>query len=62
MRFTPEQNLIALSHYLKNLEIQRTAAQMMAIFGGKNPHPQSLTVVVLLVLWTYKTQQDLQNI
>ena len=44
MRFTPEQNLIALSHYLKNLEIQRIAAQAMAIFGGKNPHPQSLTV------------------
>ncbi len=44
MRFTPEQNLIALSHYLKTLEIQRTAAQAMAIFGGKNPHPQSLTV------------------
>ena len=44
MRFTPEQNLIALSHYLKTLEMQRIAAQMMAIFGGKNPHPQSLTV------------------
>ncbi len=43
-RFTPEQNLIALSHYLKALEMQRIAAQMMAIFGGKNPHPQSLTV------------------
>ncbi len=43
-RFTPEQNLIALSHYLKALEMQRLAAQMMAIFGGKNPHPQSLTV------------------
>ncbi len=44
MKFTPEQNLIALSHYLKTLEIQRIAAQAMAIFGGKNPHPQSLTV------------------
>ena len=44
MKFTPEQNLIALSHYLKTLEMQRVAAQMMAIFGGKNPHPQSLTV------------------
>jgi len=44
MKFTPEQNLIALSHYLKTLEIQRIAAQMMSIFGGKNPHPQSLTV------------------
>ncbi len=43
-RFTPEQNLIALSHYLKALEIQREMAKMMAIFGGKQPHPQSLTV------------------
>ena len=43
-KFTPEQNLIALSHYLKALEMQRIAAQMMAIFGGKQPHPQSLTV------------------
>lgn len=42
--FTPEQNLIAVSHYLECLRIQRTAAQMMAIFGAKNPHPQSLTV------------------
>ena len=40
----PEQNLIALSHYLECLRIQRVAAQAMAIFGGKNPHPQSLTV------------------
>jgi quinone-reactive Ni/Fe-hydrogenase large subunit len=43
-RLTPEQNLIALSHYLKALEMQRLAAQMMAIFGGKQPHPQSLVV------------------
>jgi len=43
-KLTPEQNLIALSHYLKALEMQRTAAQMMAIFGGKQPHPQSLVV------------------
>ncbi len=43
-RLTPEQNLIALSHYLKALEIQRIAAQMLAIFGGKQPHPQSLVV------------------
>ncbi|MBC8237002.1 MAG: nickel-dependent hydrogenase large subunit [Helicobacteraceae bacterium] len=43
-RFSPEQNLIALSHYLKALEVQRTAAQLMAIFGGKQPHPQSLVV------------------
>lgn len=43
-KFTPEQNLIALSHYLKALEMQRMVAQMMAIFGGKQPHPQSLVV------------------
>ncbi|MDF0534382.1 nickel-dependent hydrogenase large subunit [Shewanella yunxiaonensis] len=43
-KFTPEQNLIALSHYLKALEIQRIAAEMLAIFGGKQPHPQSLVV------------------
>lgn len=43
-KLTPEQNLIALSHYLECLKIQRTAAQLMAIFGAKQPHPQSLTV------------------
>ena len=43
-KLTPEQNLIALSHYLAALEMQRTAAQLLAIFGGKNPHPQSLAV------------------
>ncbi len=43
-RFSPEQNLIVLSHYLKLLEVQREAAKMMAIFGAKQPHPQSLTV------------------
>ena len=43
-KLSPEQNLIALSHYLKALEIQRTVAQMMAIFGGKSPHPQSLAI------------------
>lgn len=43
-RFSPEQNLIVLSHYLKLLEVQRVAAQMMAIFGSKQPHPQNLTV------------------
>ena len=41
---TPEQNLIAVSHYLECLRIQRTAAQALAVFGGKQPHPQSLTV------------------
>ncbi len=43
-KFSPEQNLIALSHYLECLRVQRSIAQAMAVFGGKNPHPQSLTV------------------
>jgi len=43
-KFSPEQNLIALSHYLKALEVQRIAAQMFAIFGAKQPHPQTLVV------------------
>ena len=43
-KLTPEQNLIALSHYLDALELQRDMAKMMAIFGGKNPHPQSFVV------------------
>ena len=43
-RLTPEQNLILLAHYLKALEVQRELAKLMAMFGGKQPHPQSLTV------------------
>ncbi|MGA1867740.1 MAG: nickel-dependent hydrogenase large subunit [bacterium] len=43
-KFTPEANLIIASHYLDALAVQRVAAQMMAIFGGKNPHPQTLVV------------------
>ena len=43
-KLTPEQNLIGVAHYLKALDLQRDAAKMMAIFGGKNPHPQSIVV------------------
>ncbi len=43
-KLTPEQNLVAVSHYLDALHIQREMAKLMAIFGGKNPHPQSLVV------------------
>lgn len=41
---SPEENLVAVSHYLDTLGVQRTAAKMMAILGGKNPHPQSIVV------------------
>jgi quinone-reactive Ni/Fe-hydrogenase large subunit len=43
-KLTPEQNLVAVTHYLQALDLQREAAKMMAIFGGKNPHPQSIVV------------------
>ncbi|HHG73449.1 MAG TPA: nickel-dependent hydrogenase large subunit [Persephonella sp.] len=43
-KLSPEQNLVAVSHYLDALDIQREMAKLMAIFGGKNPHPQSLVV------------------
>ncbi len=43
-KLTPEQNLIGLSHYLDALDLQRDIAKAQAIFGGKNPHPQSIVV------------------
>lgn len=43
-KLSPEANLVITSHYLDALAISKTGAQMMAIFGGKNPHPQSLVV------------------
>ncbi|MDM5272770.1 nickel-dependent hydrogenase large subunit [Sulfurovum sp. zt1-1] len=52
---TPEQNLIAVAHYLKALDIQRDMAKMQAIFGGKNPHPQSIVVGGVTCV------QDIQN-
>ncbi len=43
-KLTPEQNLIGVAHYLQALDLQRDMAKMHAIFGGKNPHPQSIVV------------------
>jgi quinone-reactive Ni/Fe-hydrogenase large subunit len=43
-KLSPEENLILASHYLDNLAVQRASAKATAIFGGKNPHPQSLIV------------------
>lgn len=54
-KLTPEQNLIAVSHYLQALDIQRDMAKMQAIFGGKNPHPQSIVVGGVTCV------QDIQN-
>lgn len=38
----PEANLVATAHYLEALHVQVEAARAMAVFGGKNPHPQFL--------------------
>ena len=43
-QLTPEENVVAVSHYLDALAVQRKAAQLMAVLGGKNPHPQSIVV------------------
>jgi len=43
-KLTPEANLMAAAHYIEALRLQARTARMHAIFGGKNPHPQSLTV------------------
>ncbi|MCE5261908.1 MAG: nickel-dependent hydrogenase large subunit [Deltaproteobacteria bacterium] len=43
-KLPPEANLVIVSHYLDALQVSKIGAQMMAIFGGKNPHPQTLIV------------------
>ena len=43
-KLTPEQNLIAVAHYLQALDMQREVSKLQAIFGGKMPHMQSLVV------------------
>jgi len=43
-KLPPEANLMASANYLEALRLQAKTAQLHAIFGGKNPHPQSLVV------------------
>ena len=40
----PEANLMAAAHYIEALRLQAKSAKMHAVFGGKNPHLQSLVV------------------
>lgn len=54
-KFSPEENLVVLSHYLDALAEQREWAKLMAIFGGKMPHPQSFVVGGVTCV------QDIQN-
>ena len=41
-KLPPEANLMAVAHYLDALAWQRDVAQILTIFGGKNPHPNFL--------------------
>ena len=43
-KLPPEVNLIAVAHYLAALRQQARTARLTAIFGGKNPHIQSLII------------------
>ncbi|MDD4881278.1 MAG: nickel-dependent hydrogenase large subunit, partial [Gallionellaceae bacterium] len=44
MKLTPEVNLLAVSHYLQALDIQRKANKVVAILGSKTPHIQNVAV------------------
>ena len=43
-KLPPEGNLLIASHYLDNLNILRIPAQIIAILGAKDPHPQTCVV------------------
>lgn len=44
MKLSPEVNLLAVAHYLTALDYQFDANKVVAIFGGKTPHIQTLVV------------------
>lgn len=41
-KLSPEADLMATTHYLEALDIQKEIVKIHAIFGGKNPHPNYL--------------------
>ncbi len=44
MKLSPEVNLLAVSHYLEALDYQYKLNQVVALFGGKSPHIQTVVV------------------
>ena len=44
MKLSPEANLMAVTHYLQALELQRKANMIVSILGGKTPHIHNLAV------------------
>jgi [NiFe] hydrogenase large subunit len=43
-KLSAEANLLLAAHYLEALKIQARTSQLHAIFGGKNPHVQTMRV------------------
>jgi hydrogenase large subunit len=44
MKLPPDVNLLAATHYIQALEVQRTANKIVAVLGSKTPHIQNLAV------------------
>ena len=44
MKLPPDVNLLAATHYIQALEVQRSANKIVAILGSKTPHIQNLAV------------------
>jgi Ni,Fe-hydrogenase I large subunit len=43
-KLPPEANLMAVAHYLEALDWQKDVIRIHAVFGSKNPHPQTYLV------------------
>lgn len=41
-RMSPEADLMAVTHYLEALDMQKEFVKVHTVFGGKNPHPNYL--------------------
>jgi len=44
MKLSPEVNLLAVTHYLQALDVQRKANKIVAVLGSKTPHIQNMAV------------------
>jgi hydrogenase large subunit len=44
MKLSPEVNLLATTHYLQALEVQRKAVKIVSVLGSKSPHIQNVAV------------------
>jgi hydrogenase large subunit len=44
MKLPPDVNLLAATHYIQALDVQRAANKIVAILGSKTPHIQNLAV------------------